>query len=51
MRKQMKLDDNILNYHEYMVLEHIVEMGLETAKGHDYLADLTRLALNQLSPR
>lgn len=47
----MKLDDDIHNYYEHLVLEHIVELGLPKTKSTDYLADLTCLALNQLSPR
>jgi hypothetical protein len=47
----MKLDDDIHNYYEHMVLEHIVELGLAKSKDGNYLADLTCLALNQLSPR
>jgi hypothetical protein len=47
----MKLDSDIHNYYEHMVLEHITELGLENSKDNNYLADLTCLALNQLSPR
>lgn len=47
----MKLDDDIHNYYEHMVLEHIEELGLTKTKSADYLADLTCLSLNQLSPR
>ncbi|MFT6268481.1 MAG: hypothetical protein ACJAVV_001291 [Alphaproteobacteria bacterium] len=47
----MKLDDDIHNYYENMVLDHIVELGLTKSKDNSYLADLTCLALNQLSPR
>jgi hypothetical protein len=47
----MKLDDDIHNYYEHLVLDHIVEIGLHESKDNNYLADLTCLALNQLSPR
>lgn len=47
----MKLDADIFNYYERLVLEHITELGLEKIKDNNYLADLTCLALNQLSPR
>ena len=47
----MKLDDDIHNYYEHMVLDHIEELGLVKVKDSNYLADLTCLALNQLSPR
>ena len=47
----MKLDDDIHNYYEQLVLEHIEELGLPKTKSADFLADLTCLALNQLSPR
>ena len=47
----MKLDDDIHNYYEQLVLEHIVELGLAKKKDVNYLADLTCLALNQLPPR
>lgn len=47
----MKLDADIHNYYEHMVLEHIVELGLTQSKNDNYLADLSCLALNQLTPR
>ncbi|MFT4653430.1 MAG: hypothetical protein ACJA0G_000959 [Kangiellaceae bacterium] len=47
----MKLDDDIHNYYEHLVLEHIVELGLTQSKSDNYLADLSCLALNQLTPR
>lgn len=47
----MKLDDDIHNYYEHLVLEHIEKLGLNKTKDSNYLADLTCLALNQLSPR
>jgi len=47
----MKLDDDIHNYYEHLVLDKIARLGLEKTKSADYLADVTCLALNQLSPR
>jgi hypothetical protein len=48
---KLKLDDDIHNYYEQLVLEHIDELGLSKHKDNNYLADLTCLALNQLPPR
>ena len=47
----MKLDDDIHNYYEHLVLERIEMLGLNKAKDEDYLADLCCLALNQIPPR
>ena len=47
----MKLDDDIHNYYEHLVLEEIAKLKLNTIKTEDYLADLCCLALNQLPPR
>jgi hypothetical protein len=47
----MKLDDDIHNYYEHLVLEHITELGLDKTKPADFLADLCCLALNQVPPR
>ncbi len=47
----MKLDDDIHNYYEHLVLEKIEALGLNQNKTSDYLADLTCLVLNQLPPR
>lgn len=47
----MKLDDDIHNYYEHLVLEHISQLKLTSAKDDDYIADLCCLALNQLPPR
>ncbi|MEC9164790.1 MAG: late competence development ComFB family protein [Pseudomonadota bacterium] len=47
----MKLDDDIHNYYEHLVLERISKLGLDTTKSSDYLADLCCLALNQVPPR
>ncbi|MDO6567191.1 late competence development ComFB family protein [Alteromonas sp. 1_MG-2023] len=47
----MKLDDDIHNYYEHLVLERVTELGLDNSKSPDYLADLCCLALNQVPPR
>jgi hypothetical protein len=51
MGKNMKLDDDIHNYYEHLVLERITELGLHNTKTPDFLADLCCLALNQVPPR
>jgi hypothetical protein len=47
----MKLDDDIHNYYEHLVLEQIEGLELNKIKSEDYLADLCCLALNQLPTR
>ena len=47
----MKLDDDIHNYYEHLVLDRIEILGLKKSKNEDYLADLCCLALNQIPPR
>ena len=47
----MKLDDDIHNYYEHLVLEKIEQMGLNKTENQDYLADLCCLTLNQVPPR
>ena len=47
----MKLDDDIHNYYEHLVLERIEILDLNKSKDDDYLADLCCLALNQIPPR
>lgn len=47
----MKLDDDIHNYYEHLVLERIEKLGLNKTKNSDYIADLCCLALNQVPPR
>jgi hypothetical protein len=47
----MKLDDDIHNYYEHLILERIEILGLKKTKDGDYLADLCCLALNQIPPR
>lgn len=47
----MKLDDDIHNYYEQLILERIEKLGLQLDKSEDYIADLCCLALNQVPPR
>ena len=47
----MKLDDDIHNFYEKLVVERIEKLGLDQTKPDDYLADLCCLALNQVPPR
>jgi hypothetical protein len=48
----VKLNTDIHNYYEQLVLEKLNAMGYdELNKSADYLADLTCLVLNQLPPR
>ena len=49
--KHMKLDDDIHNYYEHLILDRIEVLGLNKSKDGDYLADLCCLALNQIPPR
>jgi hypothetical protein len=47
----MKLDDDIHNYYEHLVLDRIESLGVNAGRDSDYIADLCCLALNQLPPR
>jgi len=47
----MKLDDDIHNYFEKLVLDHIITLGLDQEKDSEYLADLCCISLNLLPPR
>lgn len=47
----MKLDDDIHNYYEHLVLDRIENLGVNGGKDSDYIADLCCLVLNQLPPR
>lgn len=47
----MKLDDDINNFYEHLVIEHINLRGLDKSREQDYLADLSCIVLNQLPPR
>lgn len=45
----MKLNDDIANYYEHLVLEHIAELNIN--RDDDYIADLCCIVLNQLPAR
>ncbi len=47
----MKLDDDIHNYYEHLILERIEMLGINKSKDSNYVADLCCLALNQVPPR
>ncbi len=47
----MKLDDDIHNYYEHLILERIDQLKLAEAYDGDFIADLCCLALNQVPPR
>lgn len=47
----MKLDDDISNFYEHLVIERLSAMGLDKVKDTDYIADLSCIVLNQLPPR
>lgn len=47
----MKLDDDIHNYYEHLILERIESLGINKTKDTNYIADLCCLALNQVPPR
>jgi hypothetical protein len=44
----MKLHDDIHNYYEKLMLDHIHELGLPEIYDAEYLADLCCITLNQL---
>ncbi len=44
----MKLHDDIHNYYEKLMLDHLVELGLDDEHDPEYLADLCCITLNQL---
>lgn len=47
----MKLDSDIHNYYEKLLIDHLIELELEQQKDAEYLADLCCIALNQLPAR
>ncbi|MAD77269.1 MAG: competence protein ComFB [Rheinheimera sp.] len=47
----MKLDDDIHNFYEKLLLDHIVELELDSSKDSEYLAVLCCISLNLLPPR
>ncbi len=44
----MKLHDDIHNYYEKLMLDHLIELGLNEEHDVEYLADLCCITLNQL---
>jgi hypothetical protein len=48
---QMKLDDDIHNYYEKLLLDHLVELKITEDHDAEYLADLCCIVLNQLPPK
>jgi hypothetical protein len=46
----MKLDDDIHNYYENLVIQEIEALGFYQSQTPDFIADLTCLVLNQLPP-
>ncbi|MGI5309436.1 late competence development ComFB family protein [Rheinheimera sp. WS51] len=47
----MKLNDDIHNYYEKLLLSHLIDLGLDQTKSAEYLADLCCISLNLLPPR
>lgn len=47
----MKLDDDIHNYYEKLLLDHLVELRLDDEYDTEYLADLCCIVLNQVPPK
>lgn len=44
----MKLNDDIHNYYEHVVVDHIEALGLQERFDSEFIADLCCLVLNQL---
>lgn len=47
----MRISDDIHNYYEKLVLQHFNVLKLEEKHDTDFIADLTCVVLNQLTPR
>lgn len=47
----MKLDEDIHNFYEHVVLEKLESLDIFMTKTDDYISDLMCLVLNQLPPR
>ncbi|XQW86434.1 late competence development ComFB family protein [Thalassotalea piscium] len=47
----MKLDDDIHNYYEKLVVQHFTTLKLDEKYDSDFIADLTCVVLNQLPTR
>jgi hypothetical protein len=50
-RQKMRIDSDIHNYYEHLVLEELESLGHANNSDDDFVADLTCLVLNQLPPR
>lgn len=44
----MKLDDDIHNYYEKLLLDHLVELQIDEQYDAEFIADLCCIVLNQL---
>ncbi|WP_337841236.1 late competence development ComFB family protein [Rheinheimera sp.] len=44
----MKLDDDIHNYYEKLLLDHLVELQIDQQYDAEFIADLCCIVLNQL---
>lgn len=47
----MRMNDDIHNYYEKLVLEEIERLAVDKTRDDDYIADLCCLVLNRLPPR
>ena len=47
----MKLDNDIHNYYEKLLLDHLSELRIADQYDAEYLADLCCIVLNQLPPK
>lgn len=47
----MRMNDDIHNYYEKLVLEEIERLSVDKNRDDDYIADLCCLVLNRLPPR
>lgn len=47
----MRISDDIHNYYEKLVIQHFTALKLEEKHDSDFIADLTCIVLNQLTPR
>ena len=47
----MKISDDIHNYYEKLVVQHFELLKLKDKHDSDFIADLTCVVLNQLTPR
>ncbi len=47
----MSVNDDIRNYYEQLVVDHIYAQGIHLRYGKEFIADLCCLVLNKLPPR